>query len=224
MLASASASPGTTRIVLGRNFRSRAEILEPAVRCVATTSGGREGADRDARRRRPGARRRVRVRPPRGQLGRRADRPGARPASPPGEILVLARTGYATEPVQPALARAGIPHRVLGSLGLYERTEVRDALAYLTLLANPADAQAFRRAVGSPQRGVGAATANRVVALRARHPPRRPDRRQRARQRARGHPPARPRASGSTSSATDSSTSAASCAPDGRSATSSSPP
>ena len=78
---------------------------------------------------------------------------------------MLARTGYATGPVQTALARAGIPHRVLGTLGLYERSEVRDALAYLTLLANPADAQAFRRAVGSPSRGVGTATANRVVAL-----------------------------------------------------------
>jgi DNA helicase-2/ATP-dependent DNA helicase PcrA len=48
---------------------------------------------------------------------------------PPTEILALARTGYATEPLQRALAHAGIPHRVLGSLGLYERTEVRDALA-----------------------------------------------------------------------------------------------
>jgi len=66
--------------------------------------------------------------------------------------------------VQTALAHAGIPHRVLGSLGLYERSEVRDALAYLALLANPADAQAFRRAVQAPRRGVGAATANRVVA------------------------------------------------------------
>ena len=82
-----------------------------------------------------------------------------------GEVLVLARTGYATGPVQAALARHGVPHRVLGSLGLYERAEVRDALAYLTLLANPADAQAFRRAVGSPKRGVGTSTANRVVAL-----------------------------------------------------------
>ena len=84
---------------------------------------------------------------------------------PASEVLVLARTGYATGPVQAALAHAGIPHRVLGSLGLYERSEVKDALAYLTLLANPADAQAFRRAVGSPKRGVGTATANRVVAL-----------------------------------------------------------
>ena len=58
--------------------------------------------------------------------------------TPPTEILALARTGYATEPLQHALAHAGIPHRVLGSLGLYERTEVRDALAYLTLLVKPA--------------------------------------------------------------------------------------
>ena len=73
-------------------------------------------------------------------------------AGTPGpEILVLARTGHASGPVQLALARAGIPHRVLGSLGLYERAEVRDALAYLTLLVNPADAQAFARAVQSPR-------------------------------------------------------------------------
>ena len=39
---------------------------------------------------------------------------------------------------------------MLGSLGLYERAEVRDALAYLALLANPRDAQAFRRAVQAP--------------------------------------------------------------------------
>src|SRR5205807_9367867 len=85
-------------------------------------------------------------------------------AGVPGpEILILARTGYATQPVQLALAQAGIPHRVLGSLGLYERTEVKDALAYLTLLVNPSDAQAFRRAIQSPRRGVGPASANRLV-------------------------------------------------------------
>ena len=52
---------------------------------------------------------------------------------------------------------------MLGSLGLYERTEVRDALAYLTLIANPVDAQAFRRAIGSPRRGIGAATITKLV-------------------------------------------------------------
>ena len=64
----------------------------------------------------------------------------------------------------------GILHRVFGSLGLYEGSEVRDALAYLTLLVNPADAQAFRRAVQAPRRGVGTATITRLVALaRERH-------------------------------------------------------
>jgi DNA helicase II / ATP-dependent DNA helicase PcrA len=71
--------------------------------------------------------------------------------------------------VQAALARAGIPHRVLGSLGLYERSEVRDALAYLALLANPADAQAFRRAVQAPRRGIGPSTTNRVIAYAREH-------------------------------------------------------
>jgi DNA helicase-2/ATP-dependent DNA helicase PcrA len=88
----------------------------------------------------------------------------------PSEILALARTRYGTEPLQRALAHAGIPHRVLGSLGLYERAEVRDALAYLTLLENPKDAQALWRAVGAPRRGVGAATLTRLVAwARERH-------------------------------------------------------
>ena len=143
---------------------------------------GAQDADRDARARRTGAGGRVLLRA-RGGLLDRGDRgPGAcRRGTPPTEILLLARTGYANGPVQTALAAAGIPHRVLGSLGLYERSEVRDALAYLTLIVNPADAQAFRRAVGAPRRGVGERTAGQMVALRPRAPRRRPDRRQRQR-------------------------------------------
>jgi DNA helicase II / ATP-dependent DNA helicase PcrA len=53
---------------------------------------------------------------------------------------------------------------VLGSLGLYERSEALDALAYLALMANPADAQAFRRAVSAPHHGVGERTAGQVIA------------------------------------------------------------
>ena len=59
---------------------------------------------------------------------------------------------------------------MLGSLGLYERTEVRDALAHLTLIQNPVDARPFRRATGSPRRGIGAATVTKVMAwARERH-------------------------------------------------------
>jgi DNA helicase-2/ATP-dependent DNA helicase PcrA len=159
------------RIVLGRNFRSRSEILKAAVACVSHNE-------------RRTAKALIAVRGTGGHAEVRAFQSEYHEAHwiactigqalatgiSPGEILVLARASYATEAVQTALAHAGIPHRVLGSLGLYERSEIRDALAYLTLLVNPADAQAFRRAVQAPRRGVGGATITHVVALaRDRH-------------------------------------------------------
>ena len=164
ILGFAERHPSRAEIVLGRNFRSRAEILQAAVSCVQHNEH-----------RAPKAL--IAMRGPGGQIrvvglgneyqeghwvaGQIADALAA--GTPPGEILALARTGYATEPLQHALAHHGIPHRVLGSLGLYERTEVCDALAYLTLLQNPRDAQALRRAIGSPRRGVGPATLTRLI-------------------------------------------------------------
>ena len=157
--------------MLARNFRSHTEILSAAARSIANNPG-----------RVPKAL--IAMRGPGGQaqaIGFSSEREEAwwiastvagelADGTPPAEILVLARTGYASGPVQTALAGAGIPHRVLGSLGLYERSEVRDALAYLTLIANPCDAQAFRRAVGAPRRGIGERTAGQVVArARERH-------------------------------------------------------
>ena len=165
ILAFAERFPAHARIVLGRNC-SRAEILDAAAACVAHNTQ-REPKALIAMRGGGGEVRVIAY----GSDRHEADSVAAAIAHalaggiPAGEVLVLARTGYATGPLQAALARAGIPHRVLGSLGLYERSEVRDALAYLALLANPADAQAFKRAVGAPKRGVGVATANRVVQL-----------------------------------------------------------
>ncbi|MGZ4224406.1 MAG: ATP-dependent helicase [Solirubrobacteraceae bacterium] len=163
--------PSHAEIVLGRNFRSRAEILEAAVRCVSHNQ--RRAPKAPIAMRGPGGRVRVRSFPnefaeANWVTAQIADALAA--GTPPAEILVLARTSFATEPVQRALAHAGIPHRVLGALGLYERTEVRDALAYLTLLQNPVDAHVFRRAIGSPRRGIGAATVTKLVAwARERH-------------------------------------------------------
>jgi DNA helicase-2/ATP-dependent DNA helicase PcrA len=157
--------PQHSTIGLVRNFRSRAEILDVASRCVAHNQRRVQKTLVAVR----GAGGHVHVRgfhedwhEAHWVAGQIAE---AIAAGIPGpEILILARTGYATQAVQVSLARAGIRHRVLGSLGLYERTEVKDALAYLTLLVNPADAQAFRRAIQSPKRGVGPATASHVVA------------------------------------------------------------
>ncbi len=162
--------PSRAQIVLGRNFRSRAEILEAAARCVSHNERRAPKALIATR----GFGGRVRVRAFANEhaeanwvTAQIADALSG--GTPPVEILALARTGYATEPLQRALAHAGIPHRVLGSLGLYERSEVRDALAYLTLIQNPLDAQAFRRAIGSPRRGIGAATVTKLVAWAREH-------------------------------------------------------
>ena len=166
VLAFGERFPAHGRIVLGRNFRSRSEILTAAVACVSQNERRTAKALIAVR----GAGGLVRVRAFQSEyheahwIARTIGRALVAGISP-GEILVLARAGYATEPAQTALARAGIPHRVLGSLGLYERSEIRDALAYLTLLVNPADAQAFRRAVQAPRRGVGSATVTGLVAL-----------------------------------------------------------
>jgi ATP-dependent DNA helicase UvrD/PcrA len=151
-------------MVLGCNFRSRSEILEAAVNCVSHND--RRAPKVLTATRGPGGRVLVT-----GMVNEHqeahwiASRIGAalRDGTPPGEVLALARTGYGSEPLQRALAHAGIPHRVLGSLGLYERAEVRDALAYLMLLENPCDAQAFRRAIASPRRGAGIATIAHLI-------------------------------------------------------------
>ncbi|MCA1681254.1 MAG: ATP-dependent helicase, partial [Actinobacteria bacterium] len=68
----------------------------------------------------------------------------------PREILVLCRSLRWTQPLQQALTAAGVAHRVIGARSLWERVEVKDALAYVALVANSSDAAAFRRAVAAP--------------------------------------------------------------------------
>jgi hypothetical protein len=48
-----------------------------------------------------------------------------------------------------------MPYRLVGTVRFYDRREIRDLMAYLKLIANPADDEAFRRAVGVPKRGLG---------------------------------------------------------------------
>src|SRR5262249_34935910 len=57
--------------------------------------------------------------------------------------------------LEEALRRAGIPYQIIGAISFYDRREVKDVLAYLRLIANPRDDEAFVRAVGIPRRGIG---------------------------------------------------------------------
>ncbi len=75
-----------------------------------------------------------------------------------GDIAVIYRTNAMSRPLEGAMARAGIPHRVVGGRKFYERREIRDVLGYLRLLVNQADDAALLRVVNVPRRGVGART------------------------------------------------------------------
>jgi DNA helicase-2/ATP-dependent DNA helicase PcrA len=79
------------------------------------------------------------------------------------EMAVLVRAGFQTRAFEERLINIGIPYRVVGGLRFYERQEIRDAIAYMRLVVQPADDLAFERIVNVPRRGVG------EVALRTMH-------------------------------------------------------
>ncbi|MDQ6975571.1 MAG: UvrD-helicase domain-containing protein [Mariprofundaceae bacterium] len=71
------------------------------------------------------------------------------------DFCILYRASYQSRPVELALREVGIPYHVSGGMSFFDRAEVLDLLAYLRLLANPADDLAFMRAIARPRRGVG---------------------------------------------------------------------
>jgi superfamily I DNA/RNA helicase len=79
------------------------------------------------------------------------------------EIAVFYRTHAQSRVLEDALVRYGVSYQVLGGPRFYDRAEVKDALAYLTLLVNPADTVAFGRIVNSPRRGIGQTSQGRLV-------------------------------------------------------------
>jgi DNA helicase-2/ATP-dependent DNA helicase PcrA len=71
------------------------------------------------------------------------------------DFAVLYRTNAQSRAFEDALRRTGVPYRVIGAVSFYERREVKDLVAYLRLIVNPADDEAFLRAVQVPKRGIG---------------------------------------------------------------------
>jgi DNA helicase-2/ATP-dependent DNA helicase PcrA len=73
----------------------------------------------------------------------------------PKDIAVFYRTNNASRVFEEVFIRVGMPYKVVGGVRFYERKEVRDALAYLKLVANPADVVSLRRIINVPKRGIG---------------------------------------------------------------------
>ena len=95
-----------------------------------------------------------------GEIQRLADEGVAR-----SEIAVFYRTNAQSRVLEDTLVRAEIPYQVIGGTKFYERAEIKDAIAYLTVLVNPADAGAFTRIVNSPRRGIGSTSMSRVLSF-----------------------------------------------------------
>ncbi|HWI21287.1 MAG TPA: UvrD-helicase domain-containing protein [Baekduia sp.] len=93
-----------------------------------------------------------------GELGRMTDE-----GTSLSEIAVFYRTNAQSRVLEDALVRAEIPYQVIGGTRFYERAEIKDAIAYLQVLANGSDAISFARIVNSPRRGIGQTSLSRVL-------------------------------------------------------------
>jgi DNA helicase-2/ATP-dependent DNA helicase PcrA len=80
------------------------------------------------------------------------------------EIAVLYRTNALSRVLEETLTRQDMAYQVIGGTKFFERAEVKDAIAYLSLIANPADVVSFTRVVNSPRRGIGQTSLARVLA------------------------------------------------------------
>ena len=86
----------------------------------------------------------------------------------PGQVAVFYRTNAQSRVFEEVFIRVGLPYRVVGGVRFYERREVRDLLAYLRLIANPADEVSLRRVLNVPKRGIGDRAEENVAAYAAR--------------------------------------------------------
>jgi DNA helicase-2/ATP-dependent DNA helicase PcrA len=100
-------------------------------------------------------------------IAREIGRLTAEGGADPSEIVVFYRVNAQARVVEEALVRRRVPYYVVGGLRFYEHREVKDLLAYLRVLANPADAVSVERMVGAPTRGVGAKTLEAAAQIAA---------------------------------------------------------
>ncbi|MHB8141662.1 MAG: ATP-dependent helicase [Vulcanimicrobiaceae bacterium] len=83
------------------------------------------------------------------------------------DFLILYRTNAQSRVFEEALISDGVPYRVIGGVGFYARTEIKDTIAYLRYIANPSDALAFKRIINVPRRGIGQQTLAALTAAAA---------------------------------------------------------
>lgn len=81
------------------------------------------------------------------------------------DVAILYRNSRLSYVIERALAREKIPYKIVGGFKFFERAEVKDIIAYLCVIANPADDQRFKRIINVPARKIGAATVDKIATL-----------------------------------------------------------
>ncbi len=161
--------PGVTTIKLEQNYRSTRNILAAAGAVVARNRGRKAKAlwsenppgDPIVYRRLADEREEARF------VCREIER-YVRRGGDLRDVAVFYRTNAQSRVMEDALVADGIPYHMVGGMRFYERMEVKDTLAYLRVLANPADEVSLKRIINVPARGIGPGTVDKVSELAVR--------------------------------------------------------
>jgi DNA helicase-2/ATP-dependent DNA helicase PcrA len=158
--------PSATVVKLEHNYRSTANILGTADRLIAHNS--KRKPKRLVTEAEPGAKVRI-VLDTSGhdEADRIADEIAADVAAGrrrPRDFAILFRTAALSRSIELALRTAGVPYQLVRGLEFFKRREIRDVVAWLRLLRNPKDDEAFARVVNVPPRGIGRTTLDRLSA------------------------------------------------------------
>jgi DNA helicase-2/ATP-dependent DNA helicase PcrA len=157
--------PDARVVKLEQNYRSTGTILSAANAVIANNRGGiakrlwSELGEGEQIRLRPLDDEHAEARFVVGEIERLVDEGASR-----AEVAVLYRTNAMSRVIEDTLVRREIAYQVIGGTKFYERAEIKDAIAYLSLLANPFDVVSFTRVANSPRRGIGQTSLGRIVA------------------------------------------------------------
>ena len=149
--------PGAKVIRLEQNYRSTPHILAAASGVIANNGGrlGKTLVDRARRRARRSASSACGTAPRKRAASARRSRRCSAAATALDEVAILVRAQHQTREFEDRFIAIGLPYRIVGGFRFYERAEIRDALAYLRVVNQPADDLAFERIVNVPKRGLG---------------------------------------------------------------------
>ena len=157
--------PDATVIKLEQNYRSTQTILSAANALIANNRGQKpkelwtDVGEGDQIKVRELADEHAEARYVTAEIERLVDEGVSR-----AELAVFYRTNAQSRVLEDMLVRAQIGYQVIGGTKFYERAEIKDAVAYLTFLVNPADGGAFTRIANAPKRGIGQTSLSRVLA------------------------------------------------------------